>query len=461
MTRFMFKTGLNPGLGTNCTAIDIEGIWHITVPENADLTKLAPEITVSEGASVLIDGMPYTQGNTYDFSCNLQNVLVTSESGNRSAEYHICVKKGDTWADERVYNLMKDFKVPGVALSIMRGTDVMYSTGLGFADKENFKRCSADHLFRIAGVSRIFCTMCIMTLCDQGRLSPDDTVFGNDGILKGIIKDVTPYHESIRVKHLLSCSSGLCAGLDDPCLTDSFRYYGGTHSPVPVDTLIQRALNVRQQPYDSIMVWSAGAGYYDSNFDYCVLQRIVEIVSGKEYESFLKEDVLSMTGIQDTHIGGYSDELRENESRYYTNDESNADAVPLREMAGALGVISSANQLMRILCFMDSDDTVPDIFSFESIQDMYSPFRYSGAGPYGEPFKRYGLGWALNHPNFEGAHYSYGSMPGSTAFIVGRTSQNISGVILCNASAVNENSNGTIKDNLELLMQKLLDYYKN
>ena len=462
MLKFQFEPGLNHGMETTCTAIDIDSIWFITIPENADLTKLAPEIIVSEGASVQIDGAQYIQGNTYDFSGNLQNVIVTSGSGKQTVEYRICVKKGNPQADNEVYRIMKDFKVPGVAVSIMKGTEIVYSTGLGFANKENFERCTDDHLFRIAGISRIFCTVCVMVLESQGRIGLNQFVFGDNGILKGIFKDVTPYHESITVKHLLSCSSGLCAGLDDPCFTDSFRYYEGSTVPVPVDTLIQRVLDVRRQPYEEgSTVWSAGAGYNDSNLDYCILQRIVEVVGGKDYESFLKEDVLESMGIQDTHIGGHSYELRENECHYYTEDRNDADAVPLRETAGALGVISSSKQLMNILSCIDSDDSVPDILSYEHLQEMYSPFSYSGGGPFGESFKRYGLGWIINHPYlFEGAHFIYGSMPGSTALLVGNTYQNMSGAILCNASAVNENEKGTIKENLELLMQKLIKYFE-
>ena len=75
MLKFQFEPGLNHGMETTCTAIDIDSIWFITIPENADLTKLAPEIIVSEGASVQIDGAQYIQGNTYDFSGNLQNVI--------------------------------------------------------------------------------------------------------------------------------------------------------------------------------------------------------------------------------------------------------------------------------------------------------------------------------------------------------------------------------------------------
>lgn len=51
------------------------------------------------------------------------------------------------------------------------------------------------------------------------------------------------------------------------------------------------------------MIWRAGVGYHDSNLDFCVLQRVVEVVSGRLYDEYLKEDVLPKMGITDTYIG--------------------------------------------------------------------------------------------------------------------------------------------------------------
>jgi len=461
MTRFSFPAASNH-FSASASATLANGVYFVTVPENADLTKLIPEIIASEGASITLDGAPYVPDTPHDFSGNLQSVKVVSEDGSRTNNYRICVKTGDINIDQKVYAFMNDFNVPGVSISIMKGTKVVYSSGYGFAVVETDTRCTPDHLFRMASISKQFCTMCIMTLKDQGRLELDQPVFGEKGILKGLYHNITSYHESITVRHLLSHSSGICKGLSDPAFTNSYRFYSGTSTPVPTDTLIQRTLDARQYPYeDNSMVWSPGMGYNYSNVGFCILHRVVEVITGKDYESFLKEDVLEPMGITDTHIGGYQHERRANECVYYMQEGTNGYANPLRELAGAAGIITSTNQMMKVLTYMDGDDTVPDIFSHETLEEMYTPYHYSGSGTYGENYKRYGLGWRMNHSRlFQGSHYHGGNIAGTATLWVGHTYTGMSGAFVCNSRAYNSNGNGDIDDNMYILLDSFFSYFE-
>ncbi len=457
LSKFAFTSSSNPGLGSSSEAVPANGFWYITVKEGADLSKLVPDIHVSDGATVQIDNKPFSPGTAYDFSGNVHSIRVIAESGNRSNEYKVCVKHGNAYIDNQVYSFMNDFNIPGVSISIMKGTNVVYSYGYGFADVASETRTTPDHLFRMASISKQFCTMCIMTLKEEGRLNLDDQVFGEKGILKGIYHSITPYHESITVRHLLSHSSAICKGLSDPAFTWSYRM-DSNGNPVPTDTLIQRTLNDRQQPYnDGSLIWNAGAAYNYSNVGFCVLHRIVEVISGKDYESFLKEDVLAKMGITDTHIGGYKEQRRPNECIFYMQEGTNGYANPLRELAGAAGIITSTNQMMRILTFMDGDDTVPDIFTPETLKEMYTPYTYSAS-----TYQRYGLGWRMNHSSlFQGAHYHGGNIAGTATIWAGNTNQNMSGAFVCNSRAYNSNSTGDIDDNMYVLLDRFMKYFNN
>lgn len=439
---FRFLPSSNPGLRERCVAVDNKDVRYVTVPEGVDLARLVPDIQVSEGASVEIDGVPYESGKAYSFSGNVQKITVTSESGTQTAVYRICVKHGNSAIDNRIYRFMKDFSVPGMALAIMRGTETVYSCGYGFAVEESEERCTADHLFRIADISKVFCTMSIMVLVEQGRIRLNSPVFGEEGVLKGMFESVTPFHESITVKNLLSSSSGLRKEMDDPFFVD----YS------PADTLIQRALNARPDPYDDgSMLWNAGAGYDENYLDGIILRRIVEVVSRKSYADFLKEDVLSRMGISDTQVGGsYVDERRQNECVYYAQEGRIAYPEPPERLSDALDIISSANELMRILTFIDMDDTVPDIFSSGFLDEMYSPV-----------FQNYGLGWKLDDSRyFKMAHYYDGNIPGTAALLVGDIYPSMSGVILCNTSSYNSNANGSIDDNMKAMLSQFMQYFE-
>lgn len=461
LVKFSFNSSANPGV-TTTSAATANGYWFISVPEGTDLTRMVPEIRVSEGATVQIDDKPFTEGTACDFSGNIQKLRVISESGENSSVYKICVKYGNPYIDNKVVDFMDDFKIPGVSVSIMKGTEVVYSNGYGFANAANETRCTPDHLFRMASISKQFCTMCIMTLKEQGRLNLDDRVFGEGGLLEKVNFRVSDYHRTITVRHLLSHSSGICKGLSDPAFDNSYRFYSGSSRPVPTDTLIQRTLDARWEPdYDEGFSWTPGMGHNYSNVGFCILHRIVEVVSGKDYESFLKEDVLKKMGITDTHIGGYLDQRRANECVYYSQGGGDGYSNPLREIAGAAGIITSTNQMMKILTYMDGDDTVPDIFSKETIQEMYTPYSYAGPGPHGSNFNQYGLGWRLNHSRlFQGAHYHGGNIAGTATIWVGNNNQHMSGAFVCNSRAYNNDSYGqSIDTAMYVLLEEFMNYF--
>lgn len=460
LLRMSFTPTDNPGMASASSGVMSNGYFCISVTDGLDLAHLVPEIKASDGASVFIDDQPYTPGKAYDFSENLQALRIVSESGKVTSKYVIMVKHGDPYIDNKVYQFMDDFKVPGVSLSIMKGTEVVYSSGFGFANVGTQTRVTPDHLFRMASISKQFCTMCIMTLKEQGKLKLDDTVFGEKGLLKDLHFRVSDYHEAITVRTLLSHSSGICKGLSDPAFTSYYRLYSdGT--PVPTDTLIQRTLNARWSPaIEDSFAWTPGMAYNYSNVGFCILHRIVEVVSGKDYETFLKEDVLAKMGVTDTHIGGDQNQRRDNECVFYSQGDGDGYRNPLRVLAGAAGIITSTNQMMRVLTYMDGDDTVPDIFTPETLQEMYTPFLYAGPGTYGVNYKRYGLGWRLNHSSlFQGAHYHGGNIAGTATIWAGGTNQGMSGAFVCNSRAYNSNATGDIDDNLYVLLDSFMKYF--
>lgn len=440
---FTFKTVNNPDMAESIDAYISGTNVMFSVPEETPLTKLVPAITCSGGATVTINGQPYTNGTAYDFT-NTVNVTVTSESGTNNAVYTVKWEIGDNFIDRYFWKFLDKCKIPGISFSVMKGTKVVYSKGYGVADRNSGEKVTPDHLFRMASISKQFCAMCIMTLKEQGKLKLDDQVFGDKGILNGLYKNITAYHRGITVRHLLSHSSGICAGLDDPAFNNSYRCYDGNSSrPVPTDTLIQRTIDKRQNAYKSgSSTYSPGALYNYSNVGYCILHRIVEVVSGKDYETFLKEEVLSRMGITDTHIGGYQEERRPNECVYYSQGGGNGYANPLRNLAGAAGIITSTNQMMKILTYMDGDDTVPDIFTKETIAEMYTPFKYSASD-----YNAYGLGWRMNNAKrFFGSHMHGGNLAGTATFWVGGATgdalhsykEPMSGAIVCNSRSYDD-----------------------
>ena len=472
LTSFTLQPG-STGLAKAITGYFSRDQIKFSIPESLDMAALKPTLKASDKATIYVGDQLYKEGDTYDLS-NGAYIKVVSEAGTTSKIYSLKGEIGDNFIDTYIWKLMDQCSVPGVAFAVMKGSTVVYSKGYGWAvvDKE---KVTPNTLFRMASISKQFCTMCIMRLKEEGKLKLDDKVFGDKGILKGIFR-TTPYHETITVRHLLSHSSGICAGLDDPAFNSSYRYFGGRSSdPVPTDTLIQRTLDDRKTPYkNGSAEYSAGERYNYSNVGFCVLHRIVEVVSGKDYESFLREDVLAKMGVTDTYIGGYERERRSNECVVYSQGGGNGYANPLRNLAGAAGIITSTSQMMEILKHIDGDDDVPDFFTKETLAEMYTPYKYSG-----QDYNTYGLGWRMNNAKrFFGSHFHGGNMAGTATMWVGGAtgdgkgnfSEKMSGAIICNSRSYVDNltwdtswgnsSSNDIDDSFYIILGEAFRYFK-
>ena len=283
--------------------------------------------------------------------------------------------------DKRIVKYMNKWQFKGISLAITRNDSLVYAKGYGWADQENNIPMQPGHIMRMASVSKLLTAVGIMVLQDKGKLSIKDHVFGEDGILNdslftSTIKDKN-YHK-ITIEHLLRHQGGFYR---DPVFSsrDVMHQLGLKTAPTKEDfykLVLRRRL--RFQP---------GSWQKYSNFGYMLLSEIIEKVSGKPYEQFMKEEVFAPAGCHDMHIAGiYYKDKRDNEVRYYTHDgdgkyieeynDSGAmvercyggNNIPLLSGAGAW--CGSTIEIARLVACIDGREETPDIISKEAVRQM-------------------------------------------------------------------------------------------
>lgn len=158
--------------------------------------------------------------------------------------------------------------VPGVAVGLARGDEVLLLDGFGLADVENRVPMTADHVLRIGSVSKQFAAVLALRLAEAGRLSVDDPVArwlpGHGDALEGI-----------RVRHLLTHTSGL-----------------------PRD-----ATGTARWLEESLALGRSGAPgerYEYSNLGYALLGRVAEAAGGAPHTRLLEDWVLEPAGLAAT-----------------------------------------------------------------------------------------------------------------------------------------------------------------
>ena len=318
--------------------------------------------------------------------------------------------------DRKMKNYLRKWFIKGGSLAIMRNDSLVYAKGYGWAEEEKEIPMTPGHIMRMASVSKLITAVGVMVLQDKGMLSIKDTVFGPSGILQGtqldsLIKDKNCH--KITVEHLLRHQAGFYR---DPLFSsrDIMHLMQLDHAP-EADDYFRFVLpkRLRFQP---------GEWQRYSNFGYLLLSRIIEEVSGKSYEDFIKEDVLRPAGVYDMHIAGiYYDDKRENEVRYYTHEgdgkfieEYNnsgrivercygGNNIPMLSGAGAW--CGSPAELARLVASIDGRNEVPDIISKEAVEQM--------TGYYDKD--TFSLGWNDTHPAKGWSRT--GTLSGTTALV--------------------------------------------
>lgn len=409
LTSMEFNTKMNPQMVSKSSCTKGNGYVYASVPDYVDITKLVPTMAISENASVELNGVKYDEGQPFDFSEPVK-LKVVSGTGKNTSEYTVLVKYGDKDIDKKAYEFMVKYSIPGVSISVMKDEKIVYASGYGLADVEHNVKVTPDHLFRLASISKTFTAVCIMKLIEDGKLSLDSHVFGADRVLDSVFPGVTGMETEVTVRNLLHHNSGFKTS-PDPV----FDY----DSSIGTDEIIRRrALGC--------MVEKPGTKYSYSNIGFLILGRVVEVVSGKDYESFLKEDVLAPAGITDIHVGGNKQQRRPNECIYYSQSGTNGYGNNMPVIKALGGLIASSNQLMDWLAHIDGKTEVPDILKPETLDIMYHTVASTN--------KQRALGWSVNHSVlFPGGHFHSGNLSGTATYYVGGTTEGMSAAVLCNS----------------------------
>lgn len=283
--------------------------------------------------------------------------------------------------DKDIKQYIAEWGIKGASLAIVRNDSLVYAKGYGISEPGDSIQPST--LFRIASVSKLLTAVGIMTLCERGDISLESKVFGENGILgqesySQVITD--PRYNEISVRDLLVHTAGFGTGAGDPMFsTTDIILQNHLTSPPDNETLLKCVLKRR-------LSFEPGTGSKYSNLGYLILSKVIETVSGEDYETWMTENVLKPAGCYDMHIGGtFYEEKLPGETRYYP--QAGSDKVPcydgsgrycercyggsdIRNLSGAGAWVCSVPELARLVCSIDGKEGVPDILTKESIEEM-------------------------------------------------------------------------------------------
>jgi CubicO group peptidase (beta-lactamase class C family) len=167
----------------------------------------------------------------------------------------------------------------GLSVAVMKDGKVVFARGYGKASLKSGGAVGTRTLFAAGSVTKQFTCACVLLLAEEGKLSVRDKV--------------------------AKCYPKLTRA-DDITLYDLMTHTSGYPDYYPLD-FIDRRMAKPIRPDDLIAAYAGGKLDFEpgtrwsySNTGYILLGRIVEKVSGKPFEQFLRERILTPLDMTDT-----------------------------------------------------------------------------------------------------------------------------------------------------------------
>lgn len=215
--------------------------------------------------------------------------------------------------EEFVRSMMAEYKIPGVAVSVVDRGEVIYKKGFGYRDKERGLPVTPETIFGVASVTKSFTSLAIMQLAEVGKLSVHDPVqkyIPGFDLPGGGGEAVTIHHFMTHTSSLpplptLDWSITGNTKPDDvgPAKTkESKQAKAGTDKKSaeeagaepkmrPINTYDEITGYIRNGDFE--LLGKPGQYCSYSNDGYALLGPIIEAVSGEEYEDYMRNHILN------------------------------------------------------------------------------------------------------------------------------------------------------------------------
>ena len=85
--------------------------------------------------------------------------------------------------DAAIRRFMRYWDIKGASFALMKNDSLIYAKGYGYSNIQDSIECEVKNVFRVASVSKLITAVAVMRLCETGKLTTQDKVFGVEGIL--------------------------------------------------------------------------------------------------------------------------------------------------------------------------------------------------------------------------------------------------------------------------------------
>ena len=283
------------------------------------------------------------------------------------------VKEYITWFAKKE---MEKNQVVGLSIALVDDQEIVWAEGFGYADLKNEKPATAETVYRIASISKLFTVMAALQLAEQGRIDIDRPL--KTYLPEFSVKSRFPDADPITLRSIMTHHSGLPSGVPK-----------GMWTSEPPETLLYRLKDEYAAfPPNYVLTYS--------NVAMALLGPMIERVSSTDFCDYMEKAVLNNMEMQQSSFK-LQPEIEGLLSKGYKKGVE-AVQIPLRDLAAG-SMYSNVIDLSRFIQMVFTKGLAGNrqILKSETIDEMLQPQNENVVLDFG---KRVGLGWFLNYRRF-------------------------------------------------------------
>lgn len=252
-----------------------------------------------------------------------------------------------------IESAQKKYRVPGISLVLVRGGEILWTEGFGFADLSRRVPATPDTVYRAGSLAKPFTAMAVMQLAEQGAVDIDQP-------LKGYLSEFSirsrfdTTAEPITIRSILCHHSGLPTDLNKGMWTE------------------ESYTQVAEQLQEEYAAFPPNLVFSYSNVGYTLLGHLVEKVGGVPYVDYMDTRIFKPWGMKRSGMGPRPS-MEGLISKGYRNGEDR-ELLPIRDLP-AHALYTSASDLGSFMQMILSGESGASkrILSRESFEEMFEP----------------------------------------------------------------------------------------
>lgn len=295
--------------------------------------------------------------------------------------------------DSFIHLQMEQKNIAGLSLAVMQEGRVIYTKGYGYANLEHKGQATENTVYLMASITKTFVAVATMMLVEDGKLSLKDTIGKH-------VSGLPTHWNKVTIRQLLSHTSGIKGSIawPPPCQTE-LKY----------DNVNYTRADVINETACLPLSFTPGEKFEYSGRGYYVLGMLLEAVSGKSFEVFLKERIFDPLEMNNTRMIDNKAIISNRASGYQQENNTFVNKVipqdPVVEFSDG-GLISTVMDMSK----WDAALYTEKLLKKETLQLMFTPTQIKdGYAPYGlgfgtAPFQNHRrVGHIGRIPGFESA----------------------------------------------------------